>query len=438
MQLSRHIIRLCYAFHLYSYRLAGMAASQISLRYLSQRLSILPLLAFCSMNANAQDHTVKIPITSNNSVLLLRNGQTFNGVIVKSSTIQPHYTLLDKSGNQLRFPHDQVEFVSDSLLEVYAYRRATQIRNNAPACLSLAQWCMQSRLFNQAQEQIDNAITIAGRTEASTRLEVRLDLLRAPPTANALHSTGTTASTRIISADQVRQRIDQFPVGVMHQFIRSVQPLLLKRCALAGCHGPSPKSGFVLFRTTSTRPVPPRISQRNLYNTLATLDLLQPENSSLLTAATTVHGGQKQPALNIDASQGIGHLLNWVRIVASTPAHNTNSISLEAPLPQGPILYQHVDPQHTEKMQTPDSKLPAKIRNTRVVPNKLQQWMQSRQPQQTQSALGLGVVLPVEMQEPTFGSMKIPPAQRVNLTPELGGNFSFPSERKFLQSGNPN
>ncbi|MEE2843100.1 MAG: hypothetical protein VX761_01175 [Planctomycetota bacterium] len=358
-------------------------------------------------------------------------------MIVKSSAIQPHYTLIDKSGNQLRFPNDQVEFVSDSLLEVYAYRRATQIRNNAPACLALAQWCMQTRLFDQAQEQIDNAISIAGRTTTSTRLEVRLDLLRLPPTGHALQSTGTTASPQIISADQVRQRIDQFPDGVVRQFIRSVQPLLLNRCALASCHGPSPKSGFVLFRTTSTRPIPHRVSQRNLYNTLATLDLLQPENSSLLTAATTVHGGQKQPALNIDASHAIGHLVNWVRIVASTPAHNINSISSEPPLTQGPILYQHVDPQRTEKMQTPDSKLPAKIRNAPVVPNKLQQWMQSRQPQQTQSALGLGVVLPVEMQGPTFGSMKISPTQRVNLTPEIGGNFSFPSERKFLQTGNP-
>ena len=288
MQLSRDIIRLFYAYHLSPNRSAAMVTQRISLRFLARCLSIILFLAFWSVHANAQYQIVETPNTSNNSVLLLRNGQTFNGVIVKSSTIQPHYTLTDDSGNQLRFTNDQVEFVSDSLLEVYAYRRATQIRNNAPACLALAQWCMQSRLFTQAQDQIDNAIAIAGRTTASARLEVRLDLLRSPPTGHALQAKGTTVPTQVISADQVRQRINQFPDGVMHQFIRTVQPLLLKRCALAGCHGPTPKSGFVLFRTTSTRPVPHRISQRNLYNTLATLDLIQPENSSLLTAATSV------------------------------------------------------------------------------------------------------------------------------------------------------
>ena len=437
MQLSRHIIRLYYAFHLSSYRSAVMFTQRISPRCLSRRLAILTLVAFSSVNANAQYQTVEIPNTSNNSVLLLRNGQTFSGVIVKSSAIQPHYTLTDDSGNQLRFPNDQVEFVSDSLLEVYAYRRAKKIRNNAPACLALAQWCMQSRLFNQAQDQIDNAITIAGRTATSTRLEIRLDLLRSPPTGHALQPNGATAAVQIISAEQVRQRIDQVPDGVVHQFIRSVQPLLLNRCALAGCHGPSPKSGFVLFRTTSTRPVPHRISQRNLYNTLTTLDLLQPENSTLLTATTTVHGGQKQPALDFDASQEIAQLVNWVRVVASTPTHNINSVPLEPPLTRGPIMYQHVVPQRTEKMQTPESKLPAKIQNAPVIPNKLQQWMKSRQPPKTQSALGLGVVLPVEMQGPTFGSMKVPPTQRVNLTPGLGGIFSLPSERKFLQNGDP-
>ena len=432
MQLSRKIIRLHSVFHL-CYRSTGIVVQRIRLNCIARYIAILALVAFCSVIVNAQDQTVKLPNTNNSSVLLLRNGQTFSGRIVKSSANQPHYTLIDDSGNQLRFPNDQVEFVSDSILEVYAYRRATQIRNNAPACLALAQWCMQSRLFDQAQEQIDNAITIGGRTATITRLEVRLDLLRSPLTGRGLPPIGATASTQIISADQVQQRIDLFPDGVVHQFIRSVQPLLLNRCALAACHGPSPKSGFVLFRTSANRPVPHRISQRNLYNTLTTLDLLQPENSSLLTAATTVHGGQKQPALDIDASQEIANLVNWVRVMASTPTHNNNSIPLKPTLTQGPIMYQHGDPQRTEKMQIPDSKLPDEVLNAPAIPNNLQQWMQSRQPQQSQTALGLGVVLPVEMQGPTFGSMKIPPSQRVNLTPELGGIFFLPSERKFLE-----
>lgn len=394
---------------------------------------ILALVAFYSVIVDAQDQTVKIPNTNNSSVLLLRNGQTFSGTIVKSAAHQPQYTLIDDSGNQLRFPNDQVEFVSDSILEIYAYRRATQIRNNAPACLALAQWCMQSRLFDQAQEQIDKAITISGRTTTITRLEIRLDLLRSSLTGHGLPAIGATASPQIISADQVQKRINQFPDGVVHQFIRSVQPLLLNRCALAGCHGPSPKSGFVLFRTSANRPVPHRISQRNLYNTLTMLDLLQPENSSLLTAATTVHGGQKQPALDISASQEIASLVNWVRVMSSTPTQNNNLIPMKASLTQGPIMYQHGAPHPAEKMQIPDSKLPDEVLNAPAIPNNLQQWMQSRHPQQTQTALGLGVVLPVEMQAPTFGAMKIPPSPRVNLTPGLGGIYSLPSERKFIE-----
>ena len=157
MQISRKIIRLHSVFHL-CYRSTGIVVQRIRLNCIARYIAILALVAFCSVIVNAQDQTVKLPNTNNSSVLLLRNGQTFSGRIVKSSANQPHYTLIDDSGNQLRFPNDQVEFVSDSILEVYAYRRATQIRNNAPACLALAQWCMQSRLFDQAQEQIDNAV----------------------------------------------------------------------------------------------------------------------------------------------------------------------------------------------------------------------------------------------------------------------------------------
>jgi hypothetical protein len=433
MQLARHITRFRCALHPTANGTAVKVKQRHSLHFLVRCLAIFPLVAFWSMIGNAQDQTITIPNTKTNSVLLLRNGHTFRGAIVKSPGNPQHYTLIDVSGNQLRFPIDQVEFVSDSILEVYAYRRATQIRNSAPACLSLAQWCMQSRLLDQAQHQIDNAITIDGRTAAINRLQVRLELLRSPPTIHATQPVGTIASTEIISAEQVRQRIDQYPDGVVHQFIRTVQPLLLNRCALAGCHGPSPKSGFVLFRTTANRPVPHRITQRNLYNTLTTIDLVQPENSPLLTAATTIHASQKRPLLDIDASQEIAHLVNWVRVVASTSTHNMDSISLKPILTPGPIMYQHGQSQRTEKMITPDSNPPTESLNSTVVPNKLQHWKQSRQTQQSQSSFGLGVVLPVEMQGPTFGSMKLPLTQRVNLTPGVGGIFALPSEQNLLQ-----
>jgi len=429
-----HFLRARCAFHLESILTTAAVAQRFCLRCLLATLTIFLLVASWPSITDAQYKPVEIPTTNNNSVVLLRNGQTFTGAISKSPGIHARYTLIDAAGNQLRFPNDQVEFVSDSILEVYAYRRATQIRNNAPACLALALWCMPLRLFDQAQEQIDNAISINGRSATITRLEIRLGLLRSPPTSHAAQSIAPAASTNIINADQVRQRIDQFPDAVVHQFIRSVQPLLLNRCALAGCHGPTPKSTFVLFRTSANRPIPHRISQRNLYNTLTTLDLVQPENSSLLTVATTLHGAQNQPALGIDTSQDLANLVNWVRVVAATPIHNIDSNPVKANMSQGPIMYQQDNSQRTEKMATPDSDTPVATLNPSVLPSKLQQWMQSQQPRQSQSALGLGVVLPVEMQGPTFGAMKITPTQRVNLTPGFGGSFSFPSNRIIQQN----
>ncbi|MBT4694333.1 MAG: hypothetical protein HOB73_13410 [Planctomycetaceae bacterium] len=382
----------------------------------------------------AQHKTPSVPISNNKYVLLLRNGQTFTGAIVESTGPHPHYTLTDTLGNQLRFPKDQVEFISDSILEVYAYRRASQVRNNAPACLALAQWCMQLRLFIQAQEQIDKAIIISGRTVAISRLETRLDLLRSPPPGHRGQSFDNGTTTKVINADQVQKRIDQFPVGIVHQFVRSVQPLLINRCAVAGCHGPNPQSTFVLFRTSAKRATPHRISLRNLYNTLTTLDLIQPENSSLLTAATTAHGELNQPPLGFDASQEIANLVNWVRVVASAPTHNIDVAPLNRIIPQNPIIYQRDNTHRSEKMKTPDSAPQPPTLNPPVMPNKLQQWIQSKEPSETRSALGLGVVLPVEMLGPTLGMMKITPTSRVNLTPDIGGNFFLPSNRILQQN----
>ena len=427
MQLAlRHLLRSSCAFHHKSIPTSSSLAQRPSLRGLPKYLALILVVAICPLIAMAQSEIVAIPNANKTSVLLLRNGQTFTGVITNSPGTQTQYTLFDSLGNRLRFSKDQVEFVSDSILEIYAYRRGTQIRNNAPACLALAQWCMQSRLFDQAQEQIDNAVTINGRTATITRLEIRLDLLRSPPVNHSGQSIVSAAATTIISADHVQQRIDRFPDVVFHRFIRSVQPLLLNRCALAGCHGPSPKSTFVLFRTSAKRVVPQRISQRNLYNTLSTIDMVQPENSLLLTAATSVHGPQSQPTLGIDSPQEINELVNWVRIVATAPKHNLDSDLMKPIIPPGPIMYQHGNSQRAAKTLTPDSDSPSTILRPHIMPNELQQWIQSRQPQPT---LGIGVVLPVEMQGPTLGTMKIPPPQRVNLTPAVGGNFLLPSDR---------
>ena len=430
MQLAhRRFLRSSCAFPLECIPTNVSFAQGSSLRCLAKHLAMILVVAWWPQIAAAQSGTTAIPTANKTSVLLLRNGQTFTGVIANSPT-PAQYTLIDRLGNRLRFTKDQVEFVSDSILEIYAYRRATQIRNNAPACLALAQWCMQSQLLDQAQEQIDNAITINGQAATITRLQIRLELLRSPPVKHTGRSIVSPASTSIISAEQVQQRIDRFPDGVVHRFIRSVQPLLLNHCAIAGCHGPNPKSTFVLFRTSSKRLIPHRISLRNLYNTLTTLDLVQPENSVLLTAATSVHGTQNQPTLGDDAQQEIAQLVNWVRVVATTPHRNLDSNPKQPIIPQNPIMYQHGNSQRAAKMMTPDSNPPPSPLSPPIMPNELQRWMQSQQPQ---SALGLGLVLPVEMQAPTLGTMKIPPPKRVNLTPGVGGNFSLPSYRILHQ-----
>ncbi|MBT5598368.1 MAG: hypothetical protein HOJ62_07070 [Planctomycetaceae bacterium] len=425
-QIHPYFLRSDCALDLESVPATVPAAQGLGLRWLPIYLGMILLGGSWPLVATAQHDKLAISTTNPNSVLLLRNGQTFTGTITRSQGIQAHYTLIDTLGNRLRFPHDQVEFVSDSILEIYAYRRATQVRTSAHSCLALAQWCMHLRLFDQAQQQIDNAISIDGRSATITRLEVRLNLLRSPPVRQAAPSNGRVASTNIVSADQVQQRINEFPAGVVYHFTHSVQPLLLNRCALAACHGPNPKSSFVLFRTSAKRIIPQRISLRNLYNTLATLDLVQPENSSLLKAATTVHGPQNQPTLGVDESEIIASLVDWVRVVATTP-HPLVATPVKPDVPQQPIMYQHRNFQDAEQ-QIPPNTEPTPL-NPSSLPNGLQQWIQSQQPQRTRSALGLGIILPIEMQGPTLGTMKISPPQRVNLTPDVGGNFSLPSSR---------
>ena len=421
------------SFNLIFFTISKLLARRLDRRCLLKHLFFMMLTSLWPVVSAAQFSSIPAVTENGKSVLLLRNGQTFTGLIAKPADMATHYIVLDPLGNRLRFPSDQVEFVSDSLLEIYAYRRASQIRNNATACLQLAQWCMQSQLFTEAQDQINNAIAINGRSRAAVQLEIRLDLLRSASVSSTAESTNTNASRSIIDADIVQRRIDQLSAGVLQQFIHSIQPLLLNRCAVAGCHGPSPRSSYLLFRTSAKHAVPHRVSQRNLYNTLATLDLDKPDRSLLLTAATTSHGAQTKPSLEMDASEDITTLVNWVRVVATNPARGFHSDTINHPTAHRPIMYQQGNSQQTTKMQTPDTKPSDPALDAPDAATQPQQWTQSQKPEQTQSALGFGAALPVEMLGPTLGRMKLMPTKSVNLTPNFPGNFSLPSSRFLPQ-----
>ena len=388
-------------------------------------------------------------------VLLLRNGQTFTGAYRHTND---HYTIVDPNGSSIRFTSGQVEFISDSLLEVYAYQRAKRIRNNVPACLELAQWCMHHGLYIKAREQLKEAVSLEPSNPTIQQFTVRLDLLMSPPRLpiqpGLPHPTPSSASP--VNMELIQQRVDRLNPAVVQHFVIKIQPLLFNRCALAGCHGPNPQSDYILFRTSVRKAVPQRVTLRNLYNTLQQIELNQPVHSQLLLAATSAHGGQREPSLKLGQTDQISRLVNWVRAVSTSPEYSPDNPDVKASkTPIQPQTNRFFAQQmqvpaslNLHKMATPDNQPSRTQLNPPITtPSRpddagqahsapFQQWLNRGEELKKKDALQHGITLPVEMQDPRLGTLKIEPAQKVNLTPGMESQFSLPSDR-ILRSVKP-
>ena len=103
-------------------------------------------------------------------------------------------------------------------------------------------------------------------------------------------------------------------------FVSKVQPLLVNRCATAGCHGIGSGNSFELQRTKLGKSPPKAHSERNLATVLEHIDREQPLSSPLLTklrgesksnSVRQSHGG-----LSREQTQT---LRNWIETISQKP-----------------------------------------------------------------------------------------------------------------------
>lgn len=370
-------------------------------------------------------------------ILLLRNGQLMAG----RYSITPYgYQLSLTSGGVVRLVKEQVEFVSESMDEVYAYRRASKVIHSAEAHLEMANWCLRNHLYEYAQTHLQQAIRINPRQSGIIPVQSRLAIAR--ETSKRPQIPSVRPQTTVVSNEVISRRIDQLDPSVIRSFVGGVQPLLLNTCAVAGCHGPNARSTYQLIQARWTKTIPRNISYRNLYNTLTHVDFLKPENSPLLTQATSAHGGSKTPKLSIANSQRLSILVNWVRVATAVGSADT------LPQPPGkPIIFkadaiQHLREGSFEKVLLPGADTGTKDAGDQpgdqqrdASPSKpltettLSERFRSDKIFQPKSFSSDWDSLP--LQESADSLLKVfspPPPSRRNLTPGIQAKFPLPSD----------
>jgi hypothetical protein len=270
-------------------------------------------------------------------VLVLDNGNVLAGAIER---VGDEY-VINVTGATLQVPVDQVERFAPTIEEAYEQRRVTLVDGTADRHLELAAWCLHLKLFNQAARELLDArridAQIPGLETLERRLRHRLDL-----EAGRARTSHAAATPLVRAAQEVaaEQPLPSIPVAAQAQFVRSIQPMLIRNCATAGCHQAGADHAMQLDRWALEGRGSVELVRRNLAAVLAEVDRENLEASELLAKARAVHGraiaGGSRPlsAHQLDLLNGWMHQaldaspVEAAPSIATTPHAGEDSVAL--------------------------------------------------------------------------------------------------------------
>lgn len=255
-------------------------------------------------------------------LLVLKNGRVISGGILREGDKYIVTVGSDQSSGELKIPASEVLFACRDLVEAYERKRDMIRGIDTKPHLDLAEWCIAQGLYDRAADQLVAAMKLDPYERRTAELERRLKLAAKPQAAKPLPVYQLPPSPSDIAAT-----IRALPPETVEQFAANVQPLLLNRCAATSCHGPSARSDYHLIRPPAKHVNTTRETQRNLFSTLARVNL--EGESPLLTVPLAPHGGQKTAVLTQHDRRQIEQLAAWIETIkrqgASTASSNSST-----------------------------------------------------------------------------------------------------------------
>jgi hypothetical protein len=221
-------------------------------------------------------------------VLVLDNGNVLAGAIER---VGDEY-VINVTGATLQVPVDQVERFAPTIEEAYEQRRVSVVDGTADRHLELAAWCLHLKLFDQAARELLDArridAQIPGLETLERRLRHRLDLEASRARVSRASVTPLVRNAK--EAAPPESPLPSISVEAQAQFVRSIQPMLIRNCATAGCHQAGAEHAMQLDRWALEGRGSVELVRRNLAAVLAEVDRENLEASELLAKARAVHG----------------------------------------------------------------------------------------------------------------------------------------------------
>ncbi len=232
-------------------------------------------------------------------------------------------------GSEWYLPKSQVVRTASSLEELYAAALAPLSEDDIPRRIALADWCLRYSLQAHATELLAG-LTKEAPADGRVELLRRRIALAERPTPTVLKSAPQPADAeakRIAKAAQV----NALPPGVVEDFTRRVQPILVNNCTASGCHRPGGGQQLELHRELLFGNSDQRSTTANLISVLAAIDRTNPEASKLLAALREPHAGSLTPRLDGRRGALREEIEAWTNRVAGQPKEPQTIAKARAP-----------------------------------------------------------------------------------------------------------
>lgn len=272
---------------------------------LRERFAIVACLWLISSSGLPSLRAQTSPVVSGSApterLLLLQNGKVVKGIIRQSATGY----VINVTGGQMVLPFDQVRLEAADLEDAYRQLRDTLPDHTAAAHIELARWCVTNSLPDYARKELRSALRCEPDSTVAKNMLQRINdqLLATKDVPAVAQRSGQFSMLGDAKPGIPPETLGGLPREAAADFVSKVQPLLVNRCATAGCHGPGSGNSFELLRAKLGKAPPKIYSERNLAAVLERLDLERPLSSPLLVkmrgetkslGARQSHGGLSQ------------------------------------------------------------------------------------------------------------------------------------------------
>ena len=287
--------------------------------FLSMFLSGL-MQGFCI----AQDGVTELRATPNDNspgLLVLADGKVMHGRFLP----RPDGYEVAVQGGRMFIESERVRFIAKDLDDAHQRMRSSFSELTPQSHMELARWCLTNKRTDLARREVLDALhKDPNRVDAQRLLQSLVQQNEgASKTPGGSGLTEFPALAKPSGPAPEARSLAGLSRSVAQDFTRHVQPILMNKCANAGCHGVRSISSFQL--TPSHRGTSVSLAERNLASVMKQIDLTRPSSSPLLTTLEGNHADSATPVFRgRSGAVQMKTLRDWVGAVSNDIAPELN------------------------------------------------------------------------------------------------------------------